>query len=323
MDWKRLFDSLGLNGTRWQWRILRWQSQWKEARSNLWGKNQHVSYPHKFCRNCGALLDRNASVCLQCEGKVESWRRQSLTRAIGLVMPSASISTPVLIVINIGIMIMMMLRYGGQFAFTQNPEEMRLMGCLVPALYQAGEQWRLITYGYLHYGLLHIGFNMLALSQVGPMLENEVGSARFFTVYTLTLVAGGAADLLIRTNPFIHVAGASGALFGLIGFGITYCHFSAGYLKDHFRGFFIKWGIYGFVFGYAIGADNIAHGGGFLAGAILGVLIERERRQPERLAVLWQVLAMLCLAATVGAFVWMLKEGGGQTLEALPLQAVL
>ena len=317
MDWKRFFDSLGLNGTRWQWRIMRWQNQWGDFKTSLWGKKQHVTYRHKFCRHCGALLDRDARICDQCNASVESWRRQSVSRGLGLLMPTACVATPILIVVNVGLLLVMMLRYGGEVAFTQDAEQMQRMGCLVPALFRAGEYWRLITYGYLHFGLLHIGFNMLALSQVGPMLEHEIGTARFFAVYTLTLMAGGGADLLLRANPWVHVAGASGALFGLIGFGLSYCHFSGGSLRSNFRGFFIQWAIYGFVFGYALRLDNVAHGGGFVAGAVLGFLIERERLHRERLTPFWRLLGFLCLAATVGAFVWLLAEGGGLSLPDL------
>ena len=58
MDWKQFFDKLGLNGTHWQWRIMRWQKQradWKERGSN---RAPQVSEKHKFCTQCGALLER-------------------------------------------------------------------------------------------------------------------------------------------------------------------------------------------------------------------------------------------------------------------------
>jgi len=71
------------------------------------------------------------------------------------------------------------------------------------------------SYGYLHIGALHIGMNMLGLWNIGRALEPMLGSARFFVLYTLSAVGGGIA-ISLSTGPQI-TAGASGALFGLLG----------------------------------------------------------------------------------------------------------
>ena len=312
MDWKHLFDSLGLDGTRWQWRVVRWQRQWEDRKANLWGKKQHVTYQHKFCGACGALVDRSDKVCPQCGEKIGSWRAQSTARAFGLIVPSASLATPIVLVSCIGTMLVIMWQYGGAALLDPPNEALGYMGSLIPLLVFDGEYWRLITYGYLHGGLLHIGFNLFALSQVGTMLEKEVGTARYFTLYTLALIGGGIADLMFHSK-FVPVVGASGALFGLIGFGITYCHFSGGSLRAGYRGFFITWAIYGFIFGFVMpGVDNICHAGGFVTGALLGFLVERERLNRDRLTPFWRAAGVALALATVGAFVWMLAEGGGQ-----------
>jgi rhomboid protease GluP len=308
MDWKRFFDRLGLNGTHWQWKVIRWQERWADFKADLWGKKQTVTYRHKFCPECGALLDRQDKVCPQCESRVGSWQGQSLARALGFVIPTASIASPALVAANLAIMLLVVLRYGAPELVRPGIEVLYTMGALVPFPIMGEEVWRVITYGYLHIGLLHIAFNMVALSQVGPMLEREVGTARFFSVYTLALIAGGIADLAIRPMPWI-VAGASGALFGLIGFGIAYCHFSGGSLREYYRGFFIKWAAYAFVIGFVIRADNIAHAGGFVMGALLGVVIERERRWKDRWTPAWKALALLCLALTIAAFAGLLLAG--------------
>lgn len=306
MDWKRLFDSVGMNGTHWQWRILRWQRRWEDWRANLRGKKQVVAYRHKFCAECGALLDREEKTCPQCQSRAVSWRRQSATRALGLMAPTATMFTPTLLAVNIGIMVLLMLRHGGDFLFHPTVKEMIFAGALVPGMVLEGAYFQLVTYGYLHFGLIHIAFNMLALSQVGPLLEKEVGSSRFFTIYTVALIGAGLADTVIRANQVIVVAGASGALFGLIGFGVTYCHFAGGHLREAYRGFFLQWAAYGLIFGLAVpNIDNVAHGGGFAAGALLGWLLDREKSRPLS-AVWWQTASLVCLALTVGAFAWML-----------------
>lgn len=319
MDWKRFFDSLGLNGTQWQWRIIRWQRRWDAYKADLWGKKQTVTYHHKFCPQCGALMDRNDKTCSGCGATGQSWKRQSAARALGFVLPSASFATPAIVVVNLAFFAVLLLQFGTEMFLHPTIEALVHMGALIPPVCLEGAWWQLITYGYQHGGLLHIGFNLFALSQVGTMLENEIGTPRFFVVYTLTLIAGGAADLLVRGGAFIVIVGASGALFGLIGFGVSYCHFNRGHLRDYYRNFFLKWCAYGFIFGFMIGADNIAHAGGMVAGLALGVVIERERRRGDRFDHLWKMLAIACLLATLAAIGWWLAVETGRLPSPISL----
>jgi membrane associated rhomboid family serine protease len=77
-----------------------------------------------------------------------------------------------------------------------------------------GEWYRLITSGFLHYGIIHIGFNMYLLYILGQMLEPSIGRVRFLLVYFAGLLGGSAGALLI--SPDSLSAGASGAVFGLL-----------------------------------------------------------------------------------------------------------
>ncbi len=78
-----------------------------------------------------------------------------------------------------------------------------------------GEWWRLITSGFLHYGLIHVGFNMAILYQLGSMMEPTMGRARFAALYAAALLGGAFGALLL--DPFAFTAGASGAVYGLMG----------------------------------------------------------------------------------------------------------
>ena len=160
-------------------------------------------------------------------------------------------------------------------------------------------------------GLMHIAINMIALLQVGPVLERDVGAARFLSVYLLALICGGVADLLVRGPVVMLIAGASGALFGLIGFGMTYAHFYGGPAGIARRNFFLQWAMYGFVFGFIVRADNICHLGGFLVGALCGFLVERERRNAERFTAVWRGIATVLSLVSLAAFVWMFLARGG------------
>jgi membrane associated rhomboid family serine protease len=83
-----------------------------------------------------------------------------------------------------------------------------------PAVDQ-GDYWRLVTSGFLHSGLLHIGFNMYILYWLGTMLEPSLGHGRFIALYLTSLLAGSFGALLVSPNAV--TVGASGAVFGLMG----------------------------------------------------------------------------------------------------------
>ena len=78
-----------------------------------------------------------------------------------------------------------------------------------------GEWYRLVTSGFLHFGIIHLGFNMLMLFQLGQLLEPEIGRIRFALLYFASLLAGSAAVVLL--DPSGLTGGASGAVFGLMG----------------------------------------------------------------------------------------------------------
>lgn len=90
-------------------------------------------------------------------------------------------------------------------------------GQTIPSLGGVGEgEWyRMITSGFLHYGILHIALNMYALWILGRAVENLGGRLRFGIVYAASLVAGSAGALVL--SPSSLTAGASGAIFGLMG----------------------------------------------------------------------------------------------------------
>ena len=81
-----------------------------------------------------------------------------------------------------------------------------------------GDFWRLVTAGFLHYGLIHLLFNMYLLYVLGGMLEPAIGRLRFGTIYFVSLLAGSFGALLL--SPDKATAGASGAVFGLMGAGV-------------------------------------------------------------------------------------------------------
>jgi membrane associated rhomboid family serine protease len=78
-----------------------------------------------------------------------------------------------------------------------------------------GQLWRIVTGGFLHENLLHIGFNMWVLYVLGQMLEPAIGRVRFGVIYAVALLTGSLGALLV--SPHNLTVGASGAVFGLMG----------------------------------------------------------------------------------------------------------
>lgn len=89
-------------------------------------------------------------------------------------------------------------------------------GALAPLYAAQGEWWRLVTSGFLHLSLFHLATNMIALWILGRDLEMLLGRSRFCVVYGLSLL-GGSTSVFLFSNPAEPVAGASGAIFGLMG----------------------------------------------------------------------------------------------------------
>jgi membrane associated rhomboid family serine protease len=79
----------------------------------------------------------------------------------------------------------------------------------------SGDWYRLVTSGFLHANLLHIGLNMLILWLVGSQLEEALGRGRYVLLYMVSLLAGAAGALL--QSPLSYTVGASGAIYGLFG----------------------------------------------------------------------------------------------------------
>ena len=111
------------------------------------------------------------------------------------------------------------------FLYTTVRDPQSLSGSLTQAHIDLGlneqflrldDQWyRLVTSGFMHFGLIHIGFNMYLLYMLGQMLEPSLGRVKFLLVYLAGLFGGSAGSILLD-SPRAISAGASGAVFGLM-----------------------------------------------------------------------------------------------------------
>jgi membrane associated rhomboid family serine protease len=163
----------------------------------------------------------------------------------------------------------------------------------MPVLVQLGEWWRLLTAAFLHIGPLHLAMNMLALLLFGSELERQLGRARFLALYLVSAL-GGATAIQLFGFPGGFVAGASTALYGLLG--------ALGVLliasRQDIRGLLTLLAINVFI-SFLPGVSLLGHLGGLVAGALAaGVLVATRRRanlQLPGLAALGVVLAVVAV----------------------------
>lgn len=168
-----------------------------------------------------------------------------------------------------------------------------------PLVLGEGEWWRCISYAFTHGGLIHLGFNMVVLYQVGPLVESELGPARFLTLYTLCALTGSYADYL--WHPLVPVVGASSAIFGLIGFAAVHYHRLGDPGSIQRRNFMLQWAVFAFIFGLLVGADNAGHAGGVIGGIIFGLLLPMSWQLRRATNKLFQVMGGVSLLLLVGS----------------------
>jgi rhomboid protease GluP len=163
-----------------------------------------------------------------------------------------------------------------------------------------GRFWTVISANYLHGGLLHLVFNLMALKQIGPLTISEYGSSRMFTIYTLGGVTGYIISYLAGV-PF--TIGASAAVCSLIGALLFYGKSRGGTYGSSVFSEVKGWVISLFVFGLIFpGINNWGHGGGIVGGIVIGAFIGYNERRKE--SNFDHALALLCGMATVGILGW-------------------
>ncbi len=279
----------------------------------------------KLCPKCRKLVGADDQTCYQCgadlglRGRlVAGATRQAMTAGEGTPWWRLVLLANVALFV-IGLVVTMRsgagVGGGGIFGMLSPSNSVQLqLGLQVQQLVLSGDWWRLITCLFLHGGLMHLGFNMYFLAQLGPTAEQLFGNRGFLLIYILGGLLGSLVELVLG-NP---VLGASGSIMALIG-ALAGLGFSrSGTWKNELTQEMIKILLFVTVFGLIVG--SVAHGahlGGFIGGVLTFLLVQALRRR--RAQGVLKGLSWATTALVIGSFVLMgmnLKQPTLQELQA-------
>ena len=179
----------------------------------------------------------------------------------------------------VNVLVFLVLAFQGD---TEDPLFMLEHGAIYPELVlQGGEWYRLFTCMFLHFGVEHLMNNMVILVVAGMQLEHALGKIKFLLLYLISGVGSSLLSLFVmtKTGEAAVAAGASGAVFGIIGALLWVAVKNRGRFENlTTRGLLIMIILclyYGFT---STGVDNWGHIGGLIAGFVLSILLYRKKK---------------------------------------------
>ena len=214
-------------------------------------------------------------------------------------LTSAPRATPAIVALNVVVFAAMLAAGAG--LLRPEPAVHLRFGSNFGPLTLGGEWWRLGSAAFIHFGAMHLAFNMWALWDAGRLVERLYGTGRFLLLYAFAGLAGSVAS--VAWNPAVNSAGASGAIFGVFGALLAFLldrrndvpRLLLLQMRRNALVFIALATGFGFVYP---GIDNAAHLGGLAGGALMGALLARPLTPAARARPGWQ---RSLLAAAAGA----------------------
>ena len=267
---------------------------------------QGVRRKSLLCPNCNKLISADERVCPHCGTSKPGARWKSIALTRGPFASAQIIKT--IIYANVGMYLISLLMNPTKLGLSANPfmflspssRALILLGSTgtIP-IDQMHRWWTLISANYLHGGILHIFFNMIALHQIGPLVIREYGVNRFVSLYTLGGIIGFFVSYIAGVN---FTLGASAALCSLIGASLYYGKSRGGTYGQAIYKQMSGWLLGLFLLGFLPGINNWGHGGGIAGGIILGYLLGYHEKTKENLG--HKILAVVCISLTILVLVW-------------------
>ena len=207
--------------------------------------------------------------------------------------PKKMIVTPILIALCITVFLAMYIWGNG----SEDSITLRLFGANFRPLVQAGQVWRLATSMFLHIGLVHLVVNMYSLLIIGRQMEGFLGRWKFLAVYLGSGILGSLLSVVVHTSIS---AGASGAIFGLLGSLLYFGYHYRLYLGTVLKTQVIPIILLNLLIGFMVpGIDNFCHIGGLVGGYLLTMIVgvPGKTKKSDRIngaIVLTLLVAFLC-----------------------------
>jgi len=298
---EKFLATLGVNTTWLRWRFLDLSRWWERQKSRF--KKVEGKKKYKYCR-CGKLYLADDKVCDFCGRKLPPYTLYRISRFFAIDKPVMGFVSTSFIFLIIILYVFQVALYGASSLMIPSGEALVRFGALSGRLFQHGDYWRIFSMALVHIGVIHILFNAIAISQMLPYFEDEIGPWASLALLTFTQIFAAAAHLVFY-DPMIVTAGASGIGFGLIGFGAAYFHRLRRRAESKF---FLQWFVYGMIFGIFFHANNAAHVGGFIAGLPLGFILAGRRPGPL-MRKIWKLAGILCLVLWIASLVLLVSRG--------------
>ena len=327
-DWIGIVASaskwVGLKPVRVRWKLENWRRQRVQARRRREQRLDHIRYQHKTCDACGAVQDRDAAVCSRC-GERLGRRSFQVLRRLGVFAPQwLSMSSLLGITLTLAFARVLFASPGGfRDLFGLPVALLAEYGGHYPPAVEAGEYWRWLTACFLHAGVLHIGFNLFALSVVGPQVESLYGRMQMLFLFVATGVLANIGSGMAGMQGV--GIGASGGIMGLVGVAAGWGHREGTTAGRTLRNDMLKWSAYVFIFGFFINADNWAHLFGLLSGLGFGVAVRPNAWRRRPMAPLRAATAVVAAAAAITALVLIARPPthGGDRDEMRGVQEIV
>ena len=260
-----------------------------------------------ICTNCRAFISRADRVCPYCEFELAPALKANLdpARAIGSLLPQDGQITIYILAVN-GFLYFAMALFnqqnisGGSF-FDLSASTLFLFGAKEPNYIFHGEWWRLITAGFLHASVIHIGMNSWGLYDLGAQAEEAFGSGKLIVIYVFSSICGFLASSLFA--PSLSV-GASAGIFGLIGAMIAFGLNERSSFGSHVKAAYTRTAVWAMVISFMIPyTDNWAHIGGLAGGFGVAYIVGHPRVIKPKQERYWNVAGLAIAALVVICFV--------------------
>ena len=265
-----------------------------------------------LCPNCRKLISADESRCPHCgiAKPGSKWKNNMWTRGFR----DTDQFIRAIIYVNVGMFVISLLLYPRGASLSLNPflllspssRSLVLLGATgtIP-IDNMNRWWTLLSANYLHGGILHILFNMIAFRQLAPLVIQEFGTYRMFVIYTLGAIIGFWVSYLAGVTLTI---GASAAVCSLIGASLFFGKSRGGIYGQAIYKQIGAWAVGIFLFGFLVpGINNWAHAGGIFAGIGVAFLLGYNEKKQEGL--FHKMLAGGCAVLTAAILMWAVISG--------------